>query len=433
MAFLFGRIIYNTSIMKIIADFHIHSPYSRAVSRAMTLENLDFWAKIKGITVMGTGDFTHPAWIKEIKAKLEPAEAGLYRLNRQATSDKRQGGETRFILTSEISSIYSKGGKVRRIHSLIFFPSIAGVEEFNAIVGARGNLKADGRPIVGIDAKELLKIALGIDSEAFFVPAHCWTPWFSVFGSKSGFDSMEECFDEYAKYIYAVETGLSSDPSMNWRVSALDKYALLSNSDSHSLRRIGREANIFDTKLSYADIIDAIKTKDPKKFLSTVEFFPEEGMYHYDGHRACKIRFHPAETKKAGSRCPACKSPMTIGVMSRIEEFADRPEGFKPKNATPFKNMVPLDEIIAESFGVKSALNKRVQETHQKMINDFGSEMSILFDHPISAFSSLPEEIAEGIKRVREGKLFIDPGYDGEYGTVKIFKNYGRKSLKRQA
>lgn len=406
--------------MRIVADFHIHSPYARAVSKEMTLENLDFWARIKGIDILGTGDFTHPLWIKEIKSKLEPAEPGLYKL-RGLTSLHEVKPRVRFVLTSEISSIYSKGGKGRRIHSLIFFPSIESVEKFNAIVGARANLRADGRPIVGIDAKELLKIALDIDRDAFFVPAHVWTPWFSVFGSKSGFNSMEECFDEYTKHIFAVETGLSSDPLMNWRWSHLDKVALLSNSDSHSLRRIGREANIFDTKLSYFDIINAIKSKDPKRFLSTIEFYPEEGMYHYDGHRACKIRFHPSETKKVGNRCPACSRPMTIGVMNRVEELSDRPEGFKRKDAIPYKNMVPLDEIIAEAFGVKSALNKRVQETHGKMIKEFGNELGILFDLPLVNFSSLQPEIGEGIKRVREGKLFINPGYDGEYGKVKIF------------
>ena len=400
--------------MRIVADFHIHSPYARAVSKEMTLENLDSWARIKGIDILGTGDFTHPQWIKEIKSKLEQAEPGLYKL-------KKVNTPTRFCLTSEISSIYSKGGKGRRIHSLVFFPSIESVEKFNAIVGARANLKADGRPIVGIGAKELLKIALDVNKDAFFVPAHVWTPWFSVFGSKSGFDSMEECFDEYAKHIFAVETGLSSDPLMNWRWSHLDKYALLSNSDSHSLRRIGREANIFNTRLSYFDIINAIKSKDPKRFLSTIEFYPEEGMYHYDGHRACKVKLHPAETKKIGNRCPACGRPMTIGVMNRVGELADRPEGFKPKNAIPYKNMVPLDEIIAEAFGVKSALNKRVQEMHKKMIAELGSELSILFDRSKSDLASFHPDIKEGIIRVREGKLFIDPGYDGEYGKVKIF------------
>lgn len=400
--------------MKIVADFHIHSPYARAVSKEMTLENLDHWAKIKGIQVMGTGDFTHPAWIREIKAKLEPAEEGLYKL-------KRKDSPVRFILTSEISSIYSKGGKTRRVHNLVFFPSVESVEKFNATLGSQGNLRSDGRPIVGVSSKNLLKMALDIDSQGFFVPAHAWTPWFSVFGSKSGYDSVEECFDEYAKHIFALETGLSSDPAMNWRVSALDKYSLLSNSDSHSLRRIGREANIFETKLSYPGLISAIKSKDPKKFISTIEYFPEHGMYHYDGHRSCKVRLHPEETRKLGLSCRVCKRPMTIGVMYRVGELADRAEGFKPKNPVPFKNMVPLDDIIAEAFGVKSALNKRVQEMHLKMIQEFGSELGILFDLPLADFSSLKPEIGEGIRRVRAGEPSIDPGYDGEYGKVRIF------------
>lgn len=413
--------------MKIIADFHIHSPFARAVSKNMTLENLDRWAKIKGITVLGTGDFTHPAWLKEIKAKLEPAEAGLFKLK------PKFGGKNpaiRFILTTEISSIYSKGGKVRRIHNLVFLPSLEAAEKFNTVLGWQGNLKSDGRPIVGLGAKELLRMALDVNPNSFFVPAHVWTPWFSLFGSKSGFDTLEECFEEYSKHIYALETGLSSDPAMNWRLSALDKYALLSNSDSHSLRRIGREANILDTELSYAGIIEAIKNgipsrvprKSASRFLATVEYFPEEGMYHYDGHRVCKVRLHPADTKKLGVNCSVCQRPVTVGVMSRLDDLADRPEGFQPPGAVPFRNMVPLDEIIAEAFGVKSALNKRVQETHLKMTQEFGSELGILFDLPLANFSSLKPEIGEGIKRVREGELFIDPGFDGQYGKVKIFE-----------
>lgn len=417
--------------MRIVADFHIHSPYARAVSKAMTLENLDHWARLKGITVLGTGDFTHPMWIREIKNRLEPAEQGLYKLKRKATRGKRQETETRFILTAEISSIYSKGGKTRRIHNLVFFPSIASVEKFNSILGSQANLKSDGRPIVGLGSKELLKIALDADPECFFVPGHIWTPWFSIFGSKSGFDAVEECFDEYSKFIFAIETGLSSDPAMNWRLSALDKYALLSNSDSHSLRRIGREANIFEAGLSYRGIIEAIKSKDSKRFLSTIEYFPEEGMYHYDGHRACKTRMHPAETKKSGIQCPVCKRPVTVGVMYRVDELADRPEGFRPVNAIPFKNMVPLDEIIAESFGLASALNKRVGEEYQKLVAEFGGELAVLFDRSRDDLSrSAKPEVVEGIMRVREGKLHIEPGFDGEYGKVKIFRTEERQSFR---
>ncbi|MDD2696980.1 MAG: endonuclease Q family protein, partial [Candidatus Pacebacteria bacterium] len=264
--------------MKFIADFHLHSKYSRATSPNMDLENLDKWAKIKGIKVLGTGDFSHPEWFKSLKEKLEPAETGLFKL-------KKQDGGTRFILTNEISCIYSKNNRVRKIHIIIFSPSFEATEKINAQLGWIGNLKSDGRPILGLDAKELLKIVLSASEDCLVVPAHAWTPWFAIFGSKSGFDSIEECFDEYSKYIFAIETGLSSDPPMNWQLSSLDKIALISNSDSHSPQKIGREANVFDTEVNYKEIIGAIKTKNPQKFLYTIEFFPEEGKYHFDGHR----------------------------------------------------------------------------------------------------------------------------------------------------
>ncbi len=413
-----------SSIMKIIADLHIHSPYSRAVSKAMTLENLDVWARLKGITVMGTGDFTHPAWLKEIKQKLEPAERGLYVLksNFSAKGGSASGGKTRFLLTVEVSSIYSKGGKVRRIHSLLFAPSILAAEKINAVLNVAGNIKSDGRPILGIDPKDLLKIALDADPQCVLVPAHIWTPWFALFGSKSGFDTIEECFEEYTKYIFALETGLSSDPAMNWRLSTLDRFALISNSDSHSLRRIGREANILNGELSYNGIMNAFRSKDPKRFLSTVEFFPEEGMYHYDGHRACKSRLTPDETKKLHNLCPICGKPVTIGVLNRVAELADRSEGFYPPGAIPYLNMVPLDEIIAEARGVRSATGKGVQDEYLSVVKEFGNEFTVLFDASRADLESrLRPEVAEGIMAVREGRLHIEPGYDGQYGTVKIF------------
>lgn len=417
--------------MRIVADFHIHSPYARAVSKEMTLENLDYWAQLKGITVMGTGDFTHPLWMKEIKAKLEPAEQGLYKIKNRESGIK--DGGTRFLLTVEISSIYSKGGKTRRVHNLIFMPSIEAAEKFNAALGWQGNLKSDGRPIVGVGSKELLKMALDIDPQCFFVPAHIWTPWFSVFGSMSGFDAIEECFDEYAKYIYALETGLSSDPAMNWRISALDQYGLISNSDSHSLRRIGREANVFDTECSYAGLIDAIKSKDQKKFLYTIEYFPEEGMYHYDGHRNCNIRLSPDASKALNNLCPSCGKTVTIGVLNRVAKLADRPEGFLPERAIPYKNMVPLDEIIAEAFGVVSATAKRVQEEYKKIVKEAGGEIPVLFDLSRQELEAwVRPEVVEGIMRVREGKLQIDPGYDGTYGKVKIFEEGEQKKISHQ-
>ncbi len=406
--------------MRIIADLHIHSPYARAVSKDMTLENLDMWAKIKGITVMGTGDFTHPQWMKEIKSKLVPAESGLYQL-------KSKSKGTRFLLTVEISSIYSKGGKTRRVHNLVFAPSIESAEKINKILGVMGNIRSDGRPILGLDSKELAKIVFDIDERCMLVPAHAWTPWFSVFGSMSGFDSLEECFEEYTPYIYAIETGLSSDPEMNWRVKGLDHIALISNSDSHSLKRIGREANVLDCKLSYNGIMDAIKSHDPKQFLFTLEFFPEEGKYHYDGHRACKFSCTPDETKKLGNKCPVCARKMTIGVMNRIDVIADRTIGKKPSSAIPFKRMVPLDEIIAESFGMGTA-SKKVKAAYDDMIKSLGTEFCILINAKLSDIAmTATSEIVEAIKRVREGNLQIVPGYDGEYGVVKIFKENERK------
>ncbi|MDO8600302.1 MAG: endonuclease Q family protein [bacterium] len=416
--------------MKIIADLHIHSPYARAVSKKMTLENLDYWARLKGIDVLGTGDFTHPAWIKEIKAKLEPAEEGLYKLKSEIRNPKFETNskfknsniQTRFLLTVEISSIYSKGGKTRRIHNLIFAPSIETAEKINTRLGFLGNIKSDGRPILGLDAKELAKIVFNIDPRAVVIPAHAWTPWFSIFGSMSGFNTIEECFDEFAPQIFAIETGLSSDPAMNWRLSKLDNIALISNSDSHSLRRIGREANILEAELSYDGIIDAIKSRDPARFLSTIEYFPEEGMYHFDGHRNCDVRMAPPETKRAKKICPKCGKPVTVGVLYRVDELADRPEGFRPERAIPYKNMVPLDEIIAESFGVASATTKKVQAEYMSIIEKLGSEFAVLFDASRAELEvAMRPEIAEGIMRVREGRLHIEPGYDGTYGKVKIF------------
>lgn len=406
--------------MEFVADFHIHSKYSRATSPLMNLENLDQWAGIKGIKVLGTGDFTHPKWFEEIKTKLDPVEAGLFKL--RGTSS-----QTRFILTSEISCIYSKGGKVRKVHIIIFASSIDAVEKINKELGRIGNLISDGRPILGLDAKELAKIALNADENCFIVPAHAWTPWFAIFGSKSGFDSIEECFDDYAKHIYAVETGLSSDPKMNWRVSALDRVALISNSDSHSLQKIGREANVFDTELSYEGIISAIKEKNPKNFLYTVEFFPEEGRYHFDGHKDCDVSLSPEESKKYNNICPRCGRPLTIGVLNRVMKLADRPEDFVPENSIPFKSLIPLNEIIAEAIGVSTA-SKEVTKHYNNLIKNTGNEFKILLDLPKKEIEaqSLPE-IAEGVLRVREGKVFIEPGYDGVYGKIKIFSDLENK------
>jgi len=429
--------------MQFIADFHIHSKHSRATSRDMDLENLDKWAKIKGIKVLGTGDFTHPEWLRNLKEKLEPAEPGLYKLRSRKyeetkneffrSSDFRlQTAEVRFILTTEISCIYSKGGRVRKIHILIFAPSFEVVEKINAHLGWIGNLKADGRPMLGLDAKELAKIVLSVSDNCLIVPGHLMTPWFSLFGSRSGFDSIEECFEDYSRYIYAGETGLSSSPSMLWRMPDGRKLTLISNSDAHSAQKIGREANVFDTELSYPAIVEAIKSKNPQKFLYTIEFFPQEGKYHYDGHRMCEVCLSPQDSKKSGNICPNCGRLLTIGVLNRVEELADRPEGFKPEKAIPFKSLVPLGEIIADALSQTTG-TKQVEKEYKNLIEKLGNEFKVLIDVPRSELEAITlPEIAEGIIRVRGGRVDIEPGYDGVYGKIRIFSKGEQKILSKQ-
>jgi len=411
--------------MKFIADFHLHSKYSRATSRDMDLENLDKWARIKGIKVLGTSDFTHPDWFKNLKEKLEPAEAGLFKL-------KNSNSPTRFILTTEVSCVYSKTGRIRKVHIIIFAPSFEIVDKINTHLGWIGNLRADGRPILGLDSKELAKIVLNISENCLIVPGHLMTPWYSLFGSKSGFDSLSECFEEYSKYIFAGETGLSANPSMLWRMPDGRRITLISNSDAHSAPHIGREANVFDTEMSYPAIINAIKLKDPQKFLYTIEFFPEEGKYHYDGHRGCGVSFSPRESKRYNNICPNCGRPLTIGVLNRVDSLADRPEGFKPAASIPFKSLIPLTEIIADALGVMDG-TKQVEEEYKNLIDKFENEFNILIDisrQDLEA-ATLPE-IAEGIIRVREGKVFIEPGYDGVYGKIRIFSEGEQKTVSRQ-
>ncbi|MGB9743404.1 MAG: endonuclease Q family protein [Minisyncoccales bacterium] len=411
--------------MKFIADFHLHSKYSRATSQDMNLENLAKWAEIKGIKVLGTGDFTHPLWFKYLKENLEPVETGLFKL-------KEKDNDTRFLLTTEVSCIYSKKGKVRKIHILIFVPSFNIAEKINVQLSWIGNLNSDGRPILGLDAKELTKIVLNISSDCIIAPAHLMTPWFSLFGSKSGFDSLEECFEEYSSSIWAGETGLSADPAMLWRMPAGRQLCLISNSDSHSPQKIGREANVFDTELNYSAIKEAIKTKDATKFLFTIEFFPEEGKYHFDGHRNCQIRLSPQETKKYNGICPVCGKPLTIGVLSRVEELADRAEGFIPQTHIPFKSLVPLEEIIADVLN-QGIGAKGVGQEYKNLIKKFNSEFNILLDvsRKDLEISTLPE-IAEAIIRVREGKIIKEPGYDGVYGKIKIFSPAEKKEITTQ-
>jgi len=389
----------------------------------MDIENLDKWARLKGIKLIGTGDFTHPEWLKTLKEKLEPAESGLFKY-----------GSTYFILTSEISCIYSKGGRTRKIHIVVFAPSFETVDKINTQLSWIGNLKSDGRPILGLDAKELVRIVMDADENAKILPAHIWTPWFSLFGANSGFDAIEECFEDLTPNIFALETGLSSDPPMNWRLSKLDNYALVSNSDAHSPPNIGREANVFDTELDYFKIVQAIKSKDPSKFLFTIEFFPQEGKYHFDGHRNCNVLFSPKQTKESNYVCPNCGRPLTIGVMHRVEKLADRDEGFIPQNKIPYKHLIPLQEIIGEALemGVQS---KAVQAEYQKLVNEFGGEFKVLLDVSREDLDRVTSpRIAEGIIRVRKGQVKITPGYDGVYGKINIFgeeekREEGQKSL----
>ncbi len=386
----------------------------------MDLDHLIESAKLKGISLLGTGDFTHYLWLEELRSKLKEMGNGLYLYK-----------GINFILTTEVSSIYSKNGRTRKIHNMVFSPSLEIVEKIDNTLMGYGNLSADGRPILGLDAKDLVEILFGISRDIFVVPGHIWTPHFSLFGSNSGFDSIEECFEEYSKDIHCLETGLSSNPAMNWRWSKLDRFSLISNSDSHSPSKIGREANVFDTELSFNSIIDALKKKDKKRFLYTVEFFPEEGKYHYDGHRNCKVRLEPKETKEYKNICPVCKRPLTVGVMNRVESLADREEGFVPKDTPGFKSMVPLEEIIADALGVgKGSLT--VEREYNSIVPRVGTEFDILLKiEEERLLKELPERIADGIIRVREGKVKILPGYDGEYGKIEIFGEEERQGEKQ--
>ncbi|KPK96679.1 MAG: DNA helicase UvrD [Omnitrophica WOR_2 bacterium SM23_72] len=407
--------------MEFIADFHVHSKYSRATSRDMDINHLAAWAKLKGITLMGTGDFTHHLWLEELKGHLEDTGNGLFKYQ-----------DVFFVLTTEISSIYSKGGRTYRIHNMVFSPSFKTVDRINETLTRYGNLASDGRPILGMDASEIARIVFDIDENCMVVPGHIWTPWFSLFGSMSGFDRIEDCFEKETPKIFALETGLSSDPGMNWRLSALDKYTLISNSDSHSPSKIGREANVFDCELDYQDIREVLKTKDKKRFLYTIEFFPEEGKYHFDGHRLCQTRLSPQETRQLNGRCPKCGKNVTVGVMNRVEQLADRPEGAKPANAIPYRNLIPFDEIIAEAKGV-SKNSVAVERDYRAYISRFGTEFEILLRVPKEELiKNLPPRVAEAVLRVREGEVYIQAGYDGEYGIISIFGEESQDKKEQQ-
>ncbi len=412
--------------MRFFADLHVHSKFSRAVSQDMDIPHIDHWAKIKGIGLMGTGDFTHPQWFASLKQELVEDGSGF--LQRKDSPE-----HTKFVLSAEISCIYSKLGKTRRIHLIVLAPDFATVEKINNYLNLIGNLKSDGRPILGLDAEELTKIVMDANPKNMVIPAHAWTPWFSLFGSMSGFDRLQECFGSMTPHIYALETGLSSDPAMNWRLSQLDRISITSYSDAHSPKpnKMGREATELELQApTYDNLIEALKSQSmiidgqrPKNIIaSTVEFFPEEGKYHWDGHREHNIRWSPEESKRHKGVCSVCGRPVTIGVENRVEQLADRPVDFKPTNRPPFRKMVPLEEIISEAVGTKPG-TKKVGAVYERLTAQ-ANEFDILLKLSGSELQSLGDpRVAEGIERVRSGKLDIVPGYDGVFGTVHIFSS----------
>ncbi|MFF5172306.1 UvrD-helicase domain-containing protein [Micromonospora sp. NPDC000089] len=413
-----------------VADLHIHSKYSRACSRDLTLPNLGWWARRKGIGVLGTGDFTHPAWYDHLRENLHPAEPGLYRLSPEAEADIARrlpprlasGAEAdpvRFMLSVEISTIYKRDDRTRKVHHLIYLPDLDAVARFNAALGRIGNLGSDGRPILGLDSRDLLEITLDASPDGYLVPAHIWTPWFSALGSKSGFDAIADCYADLAEHVFAVETGLSSDPGMNWRVGSLDRYRLVSNSDAHSPPALAREATVFDSARDYFAIREALRTGDG--LAGTIEFFPEEGKYHADGHRLCGVNWSPERTREAGGRCPECGKPLTVGVLSRVAELADRPEGHRPAHARDVTHLVPLAEILGELNRV-GARSKKVDGKLHELVAALGPELEILTGTPLDEIGRVGGELlAEGIGRLRRGDVRRVPGYDGEYGVISLF------------
>ena len=408
--------------MKMIADLHIHSRFSMATSKEGTPENLDFWARKKGISLIGTGDFTHPVWREELKERLVSEGNGLYRLRDayvKEESRKFPGEGTRFVVSGEISSIYKKNGKTRKVHNVILLPSLEAADAMAQRLEKIGNIHSDGRPILGLDSHDLLEMMLDVCPEGILIPAHIWTPHFSVLGAKSGFDSVEECFEELAPYIHALETGLSSDPAMNWRISKLDRYQLVSNSDAHSPSKVGREANLLDIDCSYEGLYRAIQTGEGLE--GTVEFFPEEGKYHFDGHRKCGVSLSPVEAERLGGICPVCGKKLTMGVDHRVEQLADRAEGFVKKDGKKYESLVPLPEVISACMGYSTA-SKKVQGCFEQMIQTLGTEFDILRNVPSEDIKSCAgERIAEGIENVRTGNVKRIPGYDGEYGKIELF------------
>ena len=413
--------------MKLVADIHLHSHYSRATSKNLTFEHLWKWAQLKGVQVVATGDIAHPGWLQELQTKLEPAEDGLFQLKSEYAATVAGEvpaacrGTVRFLIGGEISNIYKKYDRTRKVHNIVFAPTVEATAVLQAELEKIGNIRADGRPILGLDSRDLLEIVLEVDDRCHLIPAHIWTPWFSILGSKSGFDSLEECFTDLTPHIFAVETGLSSDPPMNWRVSWLDSYTLISNSDAHSPPKLAREATLFDTELCYDALFDALRSGDPAQFQGTIEFFPEEGKYHLDGHRKCGICWEPVTTIANEGRCSNCGKPVTVGVYHRVEELADRAPGARPPSAAPFTSLFPLPEALGEVLGV-GPNSKRVQSEYLRLLGRLGPELSILRELPLEEIGAAGGPLlAEGIRRMRAGEVHTQSGYDGEYGVIRMF------------
>lgn len=417
-----------------IADLHIHSHFSMATSRECDPVNLSLWAARKGVSLIGTGDFTHPGWQQELQAKIEPAESGFYRLKAELPKEIPDAPEVRLVVSGELSTIYKKNGRTRKVHHLVLLPSLEAAAMISSQLEELGmNIRSDGRPIMGLDSERLFELILNVCPEAMLIPAHIWTPHFSVFGSNSGFDSLEECYGDLTAEIFALETGLSSDPEMNWRWSELDRYALVSNSDAHNPRNIAREANLFNTEFSYQGLRHALQNKASGEFLETLEFYPEEGKYHYDGHRSCEIAWKPEETIAHGGLCTVCGRKVTVGVLHRVNLLADRAIGFEPDRRVPFRKIVPLKEIIGSALGVGSSSN-RVEQVYFKLLRKLGPELRIELEINLEEIRQVAGDlVCEGIRRLRLGEVMVEPGYDGEYGVVAVFQAGEREAFLGQA